>query len=407
MKKLSTVALALLFCISSFAGSSIKFTDLTLGMSDKDFCDLLDNPKESDDIVDGYAVFESFSDSHFVGFFNQNALTEVSVCLVSSIPSDLKAFNSNFGKVQKVVNEAKSLKLVDSGHEFTGSYSEGDGREYQAICMGAYRRWAVYQDDATEVRISSSAQGIITLTITARQQQEPTVDDDQSGSAIDLSPFKINGQELDQTDSAAQHDDNESQAQQPTSLPDKQTNAPIRNKHSLYFQGLLVSGSAAGFANQLEDKGFTIANDSNPDQIFLKGTIDGIDDCEIYIINGNDKLISSITVYYPAHTQWDSLRNQYLKLKEHYDSDNTFKVTKQLEQWENGLDFGRGREMEGVSLDKCWYITNYDIVGTPHKATLYISKYARVALYYEVSLSPSQSGNRKVLNSILPAQASK
>ena len=77
MKKILTAALALLICFSSLAASSIKFSSLRLGISNKDFKGLLDNCLEKNGVYSGDATLESFGKCHFVGFFTEDTLTEL------------------------------------------------------------------------------------------------------------------------------------------------------------------------------------------------------------------------------------------------------------------------------------------------------------------------------------------
>ena len=422
MKKIFTAAVALLFCLSSFA-ASVKFADINIGMSKSAFSNLLGGTLDANGVVSKTTAFERFGDSDFSGLFIDDSLSELSITLISVKPSSFEDFDKKFKQVVAVVYVGDSIEEVSFTEHFTQPFKQGDGNEFQALRIGKYYREAKYQNDVMTVTISSGTNGIITINMSARAKQAPTdngssdngsADNGLPGnsSADDITSFIHSNQEAQQHQDNADQDSNtgnnntntqsqqQSQGNFNTIRPSKEENignTPHRfsDKQALYFQGIRVEGAAANLAKQLERKGFTIVNDSNPDQIFVKGSIDGIDDCEIYIINNDNKLISSITVYYPAHTQWTSLESQYLQLKAKYDNDTqTFVLVKDQQNWENGYSFA-GREMEAVKQDKCWYVTNYTIKNTKHKATLYISKYARVTLYYEVFQStPSNSETR-------------
>lgn len=378
MKKFLTFTLAILFCINAFAASSIKYIDISIGMSKSDFCLLFSKPIKKDNIVTADENFESFGICHFVAFFSEDALTNVSICLNNCLPADFKKFNKLFDQATAIVCTEASLKpFGEPAESFTAPFAQGDGHEFEALCLGFYKRSAEFGSISTLATITSGAQGIITIATYQNilAEQEPALDNlpdfaDNDTIAVTIADPNVAGPI--------------NAEEQPTpqwSSPEKPT--PSANKLALYFEGLPVTGSAADFANQLAESypsRITIANASNPDQIFLKGTIDGVKDCEIYISNGSNNLINSITVYYPAHTGWNALQKQYFDIKSIYDAQN-FVIEQDLHSWENGYSY-QDHEMEGVRNDKCWYITKYRI-NNRHSATLFISKYARVTLYYE------------------------
>ncbi len=382
MKKFLTLTLAILFCINAFAASSIKYTDISIGMSKSEFCLLFNKPIKKDNIVTADENFESFGICHFVAFFSEDALTNVSICLNNCLPADFKKFDKLFDQATAIVCTEASLKPVGEPVEsFTAPFAQGDGHEFEALCLGFYKRSAEFGNLSTLATITSGAQGIITIATYQNilAEQEPALDfgpdfADNDSIAVPIADPTI-------ADSPAANAEEQPTPQWPS--PEKPTSSA--NKLALYFEGLPVTGSAADFANQLAEaypSRITIANASNPEQIFLKGTIDGLKDCEIYISNGSNNLINSITVYYPAHTGWTPLQKQYFDIKSIYDAQN-FVIEQDLHSWENGYSY-QDHEMEGVRNDKCWYLTKYRI-NNRHSATLFISKYARVALYYEVS----------------------
>ena len=392
MKKILTAALALLICFSSFAASSIKFSSLRLGISNKDFIGLLDNCLEKNGVYSGDAALESFGKCHFVGFFTEDTLTELSICINELQPADFDSFNATFKKVEAAVAAVGSLNPAGKSEEFTLPFAQGDGREFQALCLGYYSRSAIYENDSMIVHIASGTQGLIFITLEARTAQQSAPSDHHYGAIADFSDNN-DSHSSDPNSSITPITQPQPQHQSPAiEDPGKQNGSLFTNdKFALRFEGIPVVGSAKDFAQQLAaKKGFSIANDSNPNQIFVKGPINNINDCEIYIINGDNGLINNITVFFPAQATWQDLSARYTSLKSFYDSKagSNFVITDNSTTWDGTWT---GREMEGVRLDKCLYLTKYKI-NNRHTLTLFISKYARVTLYYEVEQTSTTSG---------------
>lgn len=393
MKKILTAAFALLICFSSFAASSIKFSSLRLGISNEDFKGLLDNCLGKNGVYSGDATLESFGKCHFVGFFTEDTLTELSICINELQPADFDSFNATFKKVEAAVAAVESLNPADESEEFTLPFAQGDGREFQALCLGYYSRYATYENDSMIVRIASGAQGLIFITLESRAGQQSTSSDHHYGAIADFSDNN-DSHSSDPNSSITPITQPQPQTQSPSiEDPGKQNGSLFSNdKFALRFEGIPVVGSAKDFAQQLAaKKGFSIANDSNPNQIFVKGPINNINDCEIYIINGDNGLINNITVFFPAQATWQDLSARYSSLKNYYDNrtNSNFEIIDSRATWDGTWT---GREMEGVRLDKCLYLTKYKI-NNRHNFTLFISKYARVTLYYEVEQTFTTSGN--------------
>lgn len=246
------------------------------------------------------------------------------------------------------------LTVYEEEASFESPYSEGDGDEMVAVANGKcnYSTTFICQEGYIKVSISKWKQVYIIFY---------DFDDDNEGSSSGSSSSSSSGSSYSSSSSSG----------------------------TLTVMGIPITGTARQFANRLiNEKGFRMSNDDDPEFLALRGTFTGKANSEAYLVSEGSRFYK-VLLFLPELSSWQSIRRQYFEYKAQYDSKYT--VVYEFAEFRNGYQEGDGREIEGVKADECYFMTKYQAPGGT--ILLYISKYMQLEMVYEVDNSGSSSGS--------------
>ena len=145
---------------------------------------------------------------------------------------------------------------------------------------------------------------------------------------------------------------------------------------SLYFKNHLVDGRAEEFGMLLLQDSFTVEK-VTPSYIVMRGRYAMEDSCIVHITKAkNIGKLTQVIVTLPPKTDWSSLNDCYISLKEAL----IMKYGEPHRSVEDFLEpYPEGEEMQAVKDDKVYYTATW---GERGELTLYLSKKCAVMLRY-------------------------
>lgn len=127
----------------------------------------------------------------------------------------------------------------------------------------------------------------------------------------------------------------------------------------MVFKGVSMDCNITSFVSQLKAKGYTLEYQSE-DGVILKGDFAGKSDCSVIILpTKRNRLVWKVVVQFPEKTSWYSLKNEYLSFKESYTA--KYGSPTSYEYFRSPYEEGDGYELTALSVDKCSYISFYEI----------------------------------------------
>lgn len=91
--------------------------------------------------------------------------------------------------------------------------------------------------------------------------------------------------------------------------------AQAESEH-LTFKGIPIDGSLDSFVQKMKQKGFTYLTSFDND-VVMKGTFSGYNDCKIHVVSTKQKeSVYCVVVIFPETDSWGILSSNYFKLKE-------------------------------------------------------------------------------------------
>lgn len=166
----------------------------------------------------------------------------------------------------------------------------------------------------------------------------------------------------------------------------------------LKFMGVEINGKANIFVEKMKAKGFRV-KDNLENAFVMNGKFAGSNAQLFILYSPITKTVCKVVAYFEEKDNWDSLKSQYLKLKEAYDT--KYPIVSAFDFFCYPYNEGEGDEMTAVKLDKCRYSTFYEL--QEGMIVIKISEFAQVSVAYEdsknINLLVSEQ-NKKIMNDI-------
>ena len=125
------------------------------------------------------------------------------------------------------------------------------------------------------------------------------------------------------------------------------------------FKGISMDCDIDTFVAKLENGG-SLKSDEHKYKFatLLTGHFAGEDNCNIYVLyTPQTRLVFKVIVQFPKKTSWNSLKDQYNRLKIAYSV--KYGEPESFEFFKHPYQEGDGKELEAVQLEKCSYFSFY------------------------------------------------
>lgn len=147
------------------------------------------------------------------------------------------------------------------------------------------------------------------------------------------------------------------------------------------FKGIPIMGATKDFASKLRDKGYTMADSSDDNIIFLSGAFAGYDDVTIAVVGTpKSNTVYKVVVFFGKKDSFSSLETQYNSLLKSY-TDKYGKPEESYSFFSSPYYKGDGFELQALKKEKCNYISFFS-VDNGH-LIIEISKTQQVSVTYE------------------------
>jgi hypothetical protein len=162
------------------------------------------------------------------------------------------------------------------------------------------------------------------------------------------------------------------------------------SQEHLTFKNVPLNGNINNFAKELVKQGFTV-KETKGNVITMSGSYINRQ-CEVLIFASKKaNIVWKVAIYLPEETNWYSIKNDYLKLKEQFIT--KYGIGKSYEFFSDPYYEGDGYEMQAVKLEKCNYIIYWE--KPEGNVTLSISKYRQIKVSYEDSINSALDDKEK------------
>ena len=126
----------------------------------------------------------------------------------------------------------------------------------------------------------------------------------------------------------------------------------------MVFKGVSMDCDIDTFIAKLEKSGLKLNEHKYKFCNILTGNFAGEDNCNIYVMyTPQTRLVFKVMVQFPKKTSWNSLKDQYNRLKISYSV--KYGDPESFEFFKYPYKEGDGKELEAVQLEKCSYISFY------------------------------------------------
>ena len=133
----------------------------------------------------------------------------------------------------------------------------------------------------------------------------------------------------------------------------------LQAQEHMAFKGVSMDCNITSFVSQLKAKGYTVEY-QNEDGVILTGDFAGKSDCYVIVLPTKaSKMVWKVVVQFPEKTSWYALKNEYLSYKESYTE--KYGTPTSYEYFRSPYEEGDGYELTALGVDKCSYISFYEI----------------------------------------------
>ena len=126
----------------------------------------------------------------------------------------------------------------------------------------------------------------------------------------------------------------------------------------MIFKDISMDCNLTTFVSKLVAKGYekVLVKD---DAVALTGNFAGKKDCTILVLSSaNSHLVWKVSVLFPEHTSWSSLKSEYFLFKESYSK--KYGKPESFEYFTDPYEEGDGYELQAVKLEKCIYASYFN-----------------------------------------------
>ena len=126
----------------------------------------------------------------------------------------------------------------------------------------------------------------------------------------------------------------------------------------IQFMGIPINGHISAITPRLQAKGLTLKDKSNDDCYVFTGKFAGYDEAEIFVFNTiKSKTVWKVVVYLPEKNEWSSLKSQYERLKESFNT--KYEIENEFHFFQSPYYDGDGYEMTALKTGKAHFVTFY------------------------------------------------
>jgi len=167
------------------------------------------------------------------------------------------------------------------------------------------------------------------------------------------------------------------------------------SQEHIKFKGIPLTGNVNSFSQELVKLGFVIV-ESNGNIITMEGEFIN-KKCEVLVVGSKTtNIIWKVIAYLPEETNWYSLKNNYLEIKNQFQQ--KYGDGRSYEFFSKPYEEGDGYEMQALGLEKCRYITFFETeLGT---ISVDVSKYKQISIGYEdkINLEIKKNEAESIIN---------